>query len=298
MNEIKIATDWEGPWVTNDFAYEVCSKLYSPQFFEKLSNYDDYLAYVVKKPEYEPGNTLKLIAPFLVAKNVTSDTLKQMSKPKYLKKAFSARKALNFFNLLVVSTAYEQFLEVSCLDMDFRGTNFKPEKYEMDEEERKYLIEVSKLIPEKDYEWLDHFFWKEMKKLKTSWEILNDVKVTGGIRKKEIAEEFEANVCVGDSISDSKMLEWVSKDGLAISFNGNKYALEKANVAVISDSVSDLALIIHIYAKKGISGVKTLCEAKDGFYYLPELKDKELEEVVRKSEKMRKLVRGNAGKLG
>jgi len=52
---LSIVTDWEGPWVLNDFAYEICKELFPPLFFEKLSSYDDYLAYEVKRPDYNPG---------------------------------------------------------------------------------------------------------------------------------------------------------------------------------------------------------------------------------------------------
>ncbi len=293
---VKIATDWEGPWVLNDFAYEVSSKLYSPQFFEKLSSYDDYLAYEVKKPGYNPGDTLRLIAPFLVAKGVNSNYLKKVSKPVFLKKALTSSKALDF-ELIVVSTAYEQFLEVSCslLGMNYKGTAFTPEKYEMDREEREFLLRVAELVPKMSFDELNRLFWREMKKLETSWEILNEVKVMGGERKKEVAEEFGANVCIGDSISDSKMLEFALERGIAVSFNGNKYAIENSNVAVISDSSTELALLIHVYAKRGMDGVKKLCEARECYYMISE---ENFDDVVRLSESMRRRVRGNAGKLG
>jgi len=63
------ATDCEGPISKNDNAYELCER-FLPEgaaFFERVSRYDDYLADVVRKPGYRPGDTLRLILPFLRA---------------------------------------------------------------------------------------------------------------------------------------------------------------------------------------------------------------------------------------
>ncbi len=294
-----IVTDWEGPWVLNDFAYEICRELFPPLFFEKLSSYDDYLAYEVKKPDYNPGDTLRLIAPFLVAKGVDSAWLKKKSKPVYVKDAFASARALRRFNLTVASTSYEQFLEVSCgkLGMKFTGTKFIPERYRMDAEERKFILDSVEKVLKADFDWLDRFFWEELQSFRTSRRILEEVKVMGGRRKMEVVIAENADVSIGDSISDIYMLELTAKRGLAISFNGNRYALEKANLAVVSDTALATAVAVYVYASDGIEGVKEMC-GSDGFYWLPELSEEEFEDVVRKSENQRKKVRGDAGKLG
>jgi len=67
------ATDCEGPISKNDNAYELCER-FLPEgaaFFERVSRYDDYLADVVRKPGYRPGDTLRLILPFLRAYGVS-----------------------------------------------------------------------------------------------------------------------------------------------------------------------------------------------------------------------------------
>ncbi len=294
---MKVVTDWEGPWVTNDFAYEICSKLFSPEFFRKLSSYDDYLAYEVKKPEYNPGDTLRLIAPFIVAKGVTSEWLRRQSRPIYVKNAFASVRAISSFEVVVASTAYEQFLEVSCkkLGLKYAGTRFIPESYSMSESERRFLLDSVERVVKADFEWLDDFF-KELENFETSGRILREVKVMGGKRKKEVAEF--ADVCVGDSISDSQMLKHVAKKGLAISFNGNRFALENANLAVVSDTTLATSLAIRIYWNDGIDGIKRLCESRDCYHWIPDLTKDEFEELVSLSESMRKKVRGDAGELG
>jgi len=74
-------TDWEGPWVLTDFAYEIAIAFFNNhEFFERLSQYDDYLVLVEKKEGYEAGDTLKLLAPFIVASGVSSEELKDLAE--------------------------------------------------------------------------------------------------------------------------------------------------------------------------------------------------------------------------
>ncbi len=307
MNEVRIITDWEGPWVLNDFAYEVCSSLFSPRFFEVLSSYDDYLAYEVKKENYNPGDTLRLVAPFLVAKGVTSSWLKDVSKPDYVLDAHPAAKLFSMFEVVVASTAYIQFLEVSCKKLGFEnyyGTEFFPEKYEMDKREKEFLlssVEKIERLTEDKFDWLDRFFWEELQAYDVSRRIMEDIKVMGGKRKAELAEM--CSVAVGDSISDMHMLNLVRERGLSISFNGNRFAIESANLAVVSRSAISTLLPVLIYAEKGVEGVRELSGTKidsleASYYWIPDLSEEEVSEVRMLSESMRKKVRGDAGKLG
>ncbi|RUM34529.1 MAG: hypothetical protein DSY33_01900 [Archaeoglobus sp.] len=296
---LSIVTDWEGPWVLNDFAYEICRELFPDGFFEKLSSYDDYLAYEVQKPDYNPGDTLRLIAPFLVARNINSEWMKKVAKPVYLKDASVSSKSLSRFNIIVASTAYEQFLEVSCakLGLKFKGTKFIPEKYSMDSNERSFLLGSIEKVIKADFDWLDLFFWEELQGFKTSGRIIAELKVMGGKRKMEVAVEEGAKISIGDSISDVDMLEFTAKKGLAIAFNGNRFALEKANLAIISDTALSISTAIHVYALDGIDGVKKLC-GNNGFYWLPDMTKDEFDLVVNRSESYRRRMRGIAGKLG
>jgi len=46
-----INSDWEGPWVTADHAFDIMRRGIDEgaRLFETISAYDDYLAYIVKK---------------------------------------------------------------------------------------------------------------------------------------------------------------------------------------------------------------------------------------------------------
>jgi energy-converting hydrogenase A subunit R len=61
---------------------------------------------------------------------------------------------------------------------------------------------------------------------------------------------------VGDSITDAQALRLVHKHGgLSIAFNGNRYALEHANLAVLADNNFILAVIAFLFCQHGTSYV-------------------------------------------
>ena len=78
--------------------------------FEVLSKYDDYLA-LQNIPDYEPGDTLKLIVPFLLVNGVTElDIVKVSKRAKLVRGAKELIKWLqeDMWNVHIISTSYEQ----------------------------------------------------------------------------------------------------------------------------------------------------------------------------------------------
>ena len=70
MLQIQLNTDCEGPLALNDNAFELCREFMKPhgyRFFTQVSRYGNFLANIAQKPEYQAGDTLKLILPFLQA---------------------------------------------------------------------------------------------------------------------------------------------------------------------------------------------------------------------------------------
>jgi predicted HAD superfamily phosphohydrolase len=333
-------TDWEGPWVVTDFAYEVTiAFLNNQRFFERLSQYDDYLSYIEKRENYEAGDTLKLLAPFLIAAKVTSEELKRLSHDivNFIPEAKIALKLLSC-KPVVISTAYKQFLEVTANMLgikDIYGTEFRIEDYEVDEEDKEMVLKAVDIIaslPEidvkpgmtedelneqskKSINWLNDFFWERL--TQTSFgKVIEEIKAMGGMRKKEMVErymdryDYEEGIAIGDSISDHAMLEWIRKRGIAVSFNGNEFAIKHANVAVISDTAFGEAAVVDAFTRNGIEGVIDLARygrldvvnpeiakhlSKAKFYWL---EDVDLQLVIEESKRMRRILRGKAGKLG
>ncbi|GAG18116.1 unnamed protein product, partial [marine sediment metagenome] len=74
-----IAFDLEGPLSPQDNAYELM-KLFpnGDRIFEVISRYDDLLT-LEEKEDYEPGDTLALIVPFLVLHNITEADISRLA---------------------------------------------------------------------------------------------------------------------------------------------------------------------------------------------------------------------------
>lgn len=112
-------SDCEGPITKNDNAFELTEHFIpdGANFFILISKYDDVLADVVKKPGYKPGNTLKLILPFLKAYEATDEEIKEQSIKKLLMVP-GANDTLRFVRetmpSYIISTSYEQYISSLC----------------------------------------------------------------------------------------------------------------------------------------------------------------------------------------
>ena len=313
-------TDWEGPWIINDIAYELCISLFNnPEFFERLSQYDDYLYWVEKKPRYQAGDTLKLLAPFFVAADLKKEEIIEISKQtaRFVKDASEAMDFLQKrYKPVVISTSYLPYLEITTkildVDGDVYGTEFDPEKYNIDDKWKKWLLkkvdEIASLNDieienpdKKSVSYLNNLFWKELQKTPFK-KVLDDAKVIGSEKKREIVKSYGEGIVItiGDSISDIGMFDYArKKGGLALSFNGNKFALEHANVALISESALSEALVVDVFINYGMSGLKKIDEIDHPLSDVDfELYFEVNDNVIKKSLKMRKKIRGKAGELG
>lgn len=66
---------------------------------------------------------------------------------------------------------------------------------------------------------------------------------------------------VGDSITDVQALQLVARGGgLAVAFNGNRYAVANAEIAVLSDTALVTALLVDVFAQRGKQAVLDLAE--------------------------------------
>ena len=111
---------------------------------------------------------------------------------------------------------------------------------------------------------------------------------------------------VGDSITDVQAFEKVkNSDGLAVSFNGNRYAITAADVALYAESADIIGEVARAFAEGGKEAVFTLLRSLDqstmekinarGAVILSE---SDVDIVVGRSEAVRKKIRGIAGHLG
>jgi energy-converting hydrogenase A subunit R len=282
-------TDCEGPISKNDNAYELTEKLVpqGDKLFEIISIYDDIQAEIVKRSNYRAGDTLRLIVPFLRACGATNEIMREFSI-KEIRLVSGSIDTLSFIGSLmpsyIVSTSYEHYIQSLCkvINFPFRNTyctELDIDSYDFTRDEidkiMKWINELVKLpkpkIPsgaksitdltedtQKTVNYLDEIFWTKMLDM-VSGEIIKQIRPVGGTEKvnaiKDIIQRNSVDtsqvIYFGDSITDLAPLQYVREnDGLAISFNGNQYALKEAEIAVISSNTL-VTSIISVAFKKG-----------------------------------------------
>jgi len=180
---------------------------------------------------------------------------------------------------------------------------------------------------------LNEFFWS--KRESDYIKAMNQVQVRGGTRKELAVETISKKtnvpiseiVALGDSITDINMLQRLKDEGgIAVSFNGNRFTVGRANVAITT--VNNLGTLPIFEYKDSIESFLDLWEKNySNFYsnprnipeelisreiknyfvkyqFVPEIENlknksnQELDLIIAKQKKMRKQVRGWAGNLG
>ena len=360
--------DLEGPISVIDFAAEI-GKILSVkpelnlqdydmgEFFFMISNYDDYLIDTpevklkLNIPEYQPGDTLRLMAPLYVAcfsdKELFGLAQANLGLLPGCEELF--KYLHRDWNIFVISTSYTQFAHnvTSALNISkdhVYCTNLNIQKLKkgltnMDETVnvlvkelfQKYLDNNKKL--DSVINDLNKFFWEgeESDYIK----IMNQVEVRGG-KRKELAIEDISNrtgvpisnmIAIGDSITDINMLQRLKdEEGIAVSFNGNRYTAERANVAIttpnnlgvlpIFESKGNIEKFLDRWEseynsfktdpKKIPNGLisKTTKHFFINYNFVPDIvnlsnkSNQDINTIISKQEEMRKLVRGWAGTLG
>jgi energy-converting hydrogenase A subunit R len=360
-NQRVFISDCEGPISRNDNAFELTSHFVpdGDALFALLSKYDDVLADVIKRPGYRAGYTLKLILPFLKAYGATNKGMKEYSS-RHILLVPGAQDTLNFVNRImssfIISTSYEQYISSLCDLTEFPRdqtccTQLDLDRYELNGKEQERLgeirAEISAMplieIPEngqsiedfsahdqKTIRRLDEIFWQEIRTMK-SGVLLREVHPVGDGEKadaiSEIANKLDSSLkdimYVGDSITDVSSLQRVRQNGgLAVSFNGNEYAIREAELAVLSGNTTITSVIAETFNRLGKDAVIKLVE--EGTHFDPKkyhgdstLKNHLLtlypkalpqveiitptnqERLMRESSTFRKKVRGEAiGRLG
>jgi energy-converting hydrogenase A subunit R len=285
-----VVFDCEGPISKNDNAYELSAHFIpnGDKLFANISKYDDVLADVLRKPGYSAGSTLKLILPFFKAYDVTDKQMEEFSAKNILlianTPAMFERVRANA-EVFIVSTSYEHYIKALCRAIDFPYENtyctkVSLDKYALSQQEKERLKELAQEIAQMrlinipstartiaDFSHddqaailrLDEIFWTELPKM-SAGKMLTDVVTVGGEQKAEAVRDAIKRLgvrladvmYVGDSITDVEAFKLVRHSGgLAVSFNGNSYAVRNAEVAVLSESNLVTALIADLFCRLG-----------------------------------------------
>jgi energy-converting hydrogenase A subunit R len=276
------AFDLEGPLSPQDNAYEVMHLIKDgPSLFEVLSRYDDYLA-LQNTPDYEPGDTLKLIVPFLLVNGITErDIVKVSKRAKLVRGAKELIKWLqeDGWNVHVISTSYEQHAYNIASQLGVERTKVHCTRFPLDsfyelldETETELITEIQNEIlsfcsydgydnfcMEKLAAELNQFFFEKIPNTRIN-EIFEKVSVVGGRRKVEAlmsvigSAHARQTAAIGDSITDYKMLQRISSaGGLSVAFNGNMYSLPHANIGIACVDIRPLYLILTKFRAGGVN---------------------------------------------
>jgi energy-converting hydrogenase A subunit R len=326
-----ICFDLEGPLAPQDNAYELM-KLFprGGKIFEVISRYDDLLT-LENRPDYEPGDTLALITPFLAYHGIEEEQIAAMGQKAGLTpgatELISKLKSRGWY-IFCISTSYEQYAFPITKRLSIPNENVACTSFP--------LVQIRKLLSQDEFalleqteheivnlnpftddarirEYLDYFYWQKLPQTK-SGKLVGQVKPVGGRRKVEALENFSTRMgeplsrwtVVGDSITDFKMLQTVNKaGGLAIAFNANEYALKYATMSLASVRLDDLWIALEAWEKGGRRVVERVVKRKEKaggtkdrewFHWLDGTQD--ITPALEMHKRIRRLVREEAAKLG
>ena len=263
------------------------------RFFIQVSRYDRYLTDIAPRPAYQAGDAPKLILPFLKAHGLTNALIRDFSR-QHIRLLTGAEAAYQFlhrcnFPIFAISTSYRQFAEavgtrlgfdpehIFCTELDLDRYSLTPaEAAELRRLEEEILAAPAIELPagarsltdlpgpvQEAIGRLERIFLERLPQMQIGV-LLQEVKPVGGAEKaKAVADSLAKTgftladtIYVGDSITDVQALKAVrAGGGLAVSFNGNRYALEAAEVVLVSDCAWPVALLTAIFRQWGKDGV-------------------------------------------
>ncbi|HIE51534.1 MAG TPA: hypothetical protein EYP85_07215 [Armatimonadetes bacterium] len=328
-----VAFDLEGPLSPFDHAFEVMAREIpeGKKAFQVISRYDDLLT-LERREDYEPGDTLALIIPFLLYFQVGEEELHRVSQEAGL--VAGAKELVDQlrgeWQLYIVSTSYRPHALNIAQQLGIPPENVYSSRFPagqpLTERERQLIREAWDYLREHLYaedlesgakdreikDYLDRFFWEELAQTSLASLLSDRTLIMGGRKKVRAVEEISRRhqtflremVVVGDSITDFRMLQVAeAAGGLALVFNGNEYALPYGTVGVASRSLYDLLPLLKSWLRGGRKEVKEFVEQKAPapppyYHWLPGREQEEWDEVVAVHKKLRRTVRGEAGILG
>jgi len=327
-----IVFDLEGPLSPQDNAYDLM-RLFpnGDRVFEVISRYDDLLT-LAEKPDYEPGDTLALIVPFLVLHGVKeADIARLATEATLVPGALDLISGLytEEWRVFCITTTYEQYAmhithklgiyahNVACtaFPLDRMRLSLAPEEADLLRRTEEAIISLDPADDAGIRQALDKFFWEELPRTGVG-KLIQQVKPVGGRRKTEALKRFSEKydvpfsgwVAVGDSITDSRMLGEIDKaGGLAIAFNANQYALPCATMSLASTYLSDLKDVLLAWKKGQRKETERLVSDREkrsaggdraNFHWLTKRDKARIDDVVQVHKRLRQMVRQSAGKLG
>jgi len=330
--------DLEGPLSPQDNAYEVMGLIPDGhRLFEVISRYDDLLT-LEGREDYEPGDTLRLIVPFLVRHGITAEDIKRISDTAGLVPGAAdlmAHLGSEGWEVYVVSTSYEQHatniggkLGLPLAAIHCTRIAFERLRARLSQEHLRQVAAMETTILRDLYsdelssgtkdeliqKQLDPFYWGSG--LAEALALPGEAVTVVGGRRKAWAMEAVARArgsslrqaaFVGDSITDiqgARLIE--SLGGLAIAFNGNAFILPHVTVAVAATRLDSVYPVLEAWVSGGRARAKRMIgeapkRSKDDgpfFHWMVGSEEARLNEVIALHKVFRLRMREAAAKLG
>lgn len=266
------------------------------RFFAQVSRFEGYLVDIAKKEGCKVGDALKLILPFLKVAGLTNAKMIEYAQ-KNIRLVPGAAEVYRFlhaqgFPIFEISTSYRQFAEAVGKRLGFTPERIFSTELDLDrypllpaEADRLAAIqdEVASL-PElliapqattpadlaaeskEAIVLLERIFGEIIPRMDIG-RIYTEVNPVGGPEKAMALEGSLAQtgtaradvMYVGDSITDVEAFKAVrAGGGVALSFNGNGYAVNAAEFIVVADNAWPVALLTAIFQRWGKDGLMEL----------------------------------------
>ncbi len=288
-----ICFDMEGPLTPSDFAFSVFSSVIpdGDVLFALLSEYDDILSLELCRAGYEPGDTLALVLPFLIARGMTADQMATVAR-QFARLTPGANEVVSscrnlFQSVAVITTSYAPFAtrvaaelaipasDLFCTELPGDWNSLCPAAHSnairaREESIVRTLGGLDRSSPKRQDDLVatfDNFYHRQLGELGVSYPG-DVVSPRGGSRKADAIQLLcsQAHVAlsdvifVGDSITDVAAFELLDENGgLGVSFNGNSFAVDAATVAVGSESLLGIMPVLAAFTDGRRGAVLDLC---------------------------------------
>jgi energy-converting hydrogenase A subunit R len=321
----------EGPLSPQNNACELM-KLFpdGDRVFEVIRRYDDLLT-LEEREDYEPGDALALILPFLLLHNIAEADIVRLAGHASLTggaEKLTSWLQYKIWRVFCITNTYEQYAthlthrlgifthNVACtsFSLDKLRASLSNEDYQILEKAEEDILTMHPVSDDNRIKQsLDNFFQEKLPSTSPGAAI-KQVKPVGGRRKVAALNRFADKytqplsnwVVVGDSATDFKMLQAVEEaGGLAIAFNADEYALPHSTMSLASTAISDLTEVLEVWQKGRRDKVEKTVKQKEivggasdrgHFHWLSGRKD--INEVIETHTRIRRLVREEAGEPG
>jgi len=311
--------DMEGPLSIHDNTRALMKLIpNSNAIMDAVRRYDRQRTYE-EEDAYDPGDDLAILAPFIINHGITSAVIAKLAdEATIVNGAKELIESLADWQVFCISTAYEQYaaritqrvgiprenLDCTLFPLERIKSLATKDDYSRIAAFEKEVLDMQN-ADDKDVKLqFERFFRKELAQTAFG-KAVREIKPMGG-RKKAAALRNVARlrgvfpeqcVVIGDSITDSRMLETVHlPGGLAIAYNGNDHALAYATIGLASANILDLKPALDAWAQGGREAVKLFVDSQKGRGKFQWLADADsLEEPLKIHLNVRQQVRRAAG---